>query len=1253
MPNTAGVGPDDLLGVVQEICTVDSYDILTSWGSATGRFECIAPEDLSRAWRDGKESITRGTHGSRPQSGSACLAGTSWLNSDVVNATLGRFGAARRLRAIYALDEVGVARVCALNGAYADDEWLQQCAACTRPCLSSEARKFLGQLHAYDPAGIDVFILPVHAGGNHWYLLSADVRGGDCVVRIHEPYGAASAELHRAAGVGFRTLLRYYLRPDATSPPAGEPDLQLCDGPIQDDGHSCGVFTLWAAFECAVLYALGIPWCSAFERQRLAPADLLLLRRFFAQMIHRPIRMSELAERCRQYAIRRQAGGAGGVLPSSGGGGGGDSGGGQPAAQGDSGEGARQRGAPAAGESPAGRLRGAPREEVSGRPGRSRGLDPASHSFLRQSALPRAYAAESSRQPSRKPSSRKKRKASAVQETTLLRFFSAHPSVLAGSPVTAPTRLASGEASGGMERAVVSSGASSGGDGGVYGGEHVSGETDGAFKGGASTGSSGGEGDGAGVAAGSEAVVRSGDVGDGGLSTVVRGGIGDADDCGADIGAGGDAGCGAGGGAVGGISDGASCDASLGEDGPAPGSGSERYYDIHVTASFPGTRYCGAPPRIQAVFEAHDDGSFRLCSPESYDSADDVPVSPMDTAAAASAEDLLSGQPTLPRQRRRCASPSSTDTAVDASNSPLCTPRGVQSSSPAALSDSACSARSTAEPASRSTARCWSSDDGPIERQLFGEEPDDGWADLDEEVAVGPVGRGGQALSLRADGPQYLDDGEMVVMTFNVCGGLAALATAACEQPRAQAAMSTKLDQILSWGRGRGAHVIALQEVKLLRTDVATLRDAGAFGGYEPFLCAAGGRKSACGILFLIDRRMNRTVQSRLSSSDGRFAGVLLSDRNGGQWAVCSVYGPSGAWAGGPALHDAEITYSHVSAHVGRLVQAGIRCVVVGDLNLVARPDDVLAASTPHPEALALFDSILHAGALKDSMPPALRGTGIFTNVMGASFATPEARPFGSAARLDYILVPKEVEVRDWFVAEELSHCSNTHYPVIASFGFRHPKGSGAPRLSSRDNAAADPDRAFQYLSTLSGQSLRQHMDKYKDAWLSVAAKIDGMGGAAALPSQTDLDALWEEEVLGPANAITRLAKEQQTRRPQAGNRKRRSGDHLCDRAQYVQNKLRSAVMRLYQWRAYLRDPPPHDPAPARRRSRVAGREGARRRVAGGGGGAGALGTGAGLPQAQQTIRCGVRTCWSGGADFRRQPCLHGGCRGVGAMGPA
>ena len=154
---------------------------------------------------------------------------------------------------------------------------LQQCEACTCSCLSLAAQTFLEQLCAYNLAGIDVFILPVHTGSNHWYLLSADMHGGDCVVQIHEPCSVASAELHRAAGVGFHTLLRYYLQPNTTSLLAEEPNLQLCNGPIQDDGHSCSIFTLWAVFECAVLYALGILWCSAFEHQRLAPADLLLL----------------------------------------------------------------------------------------------------------------------------------------------------------------------------------------------------------------------------------------------------------------------------------------------------------------------------------------------------------------------------------------------------------------------------------------------------------------------------------------------------------------------------------------------------------------------------------------------------------------------------------------------------------------------------------------------------------------------------------------------------------------------------------------------------------------------------------------------------------------------------------------------------------------------------------------------------------------------------------------------------------------
>ena len=43
-------------------------------------------------------------------------------------------------------------------------------------------------------ADVDIFLLPVNADGIHWFLLSADVRGGQCVVRVHEPYGTDAAE---------------------------------------------------------------------------------------------------------------------------------------------------------------------------------------------------------------------------------------------------------------------------------------------------------------------------------------------------------------------------------------------------------------------------------------------------------------------------------------------------------------------------------------------------------------------------------------------------------------------------------------------------------------------------------------------------------------------------------------------------------------------------------------------------------------------------------------------------------------------------------------------------------------------------------------------------------------------------------------------------------------------------------------------------------------------------------------------------
>ena len=88
---------------------MDSYDILTLEGSTEEQFECIAPEELRRVWRDMRRTIKRGVPGPEPQLGSVCLAGISWLNSDVVNMTLGCFGAACCMRPTYSLDQVGLA----------------------------------------------------------------------------------------------------------------------------------------------------------------------------------------------------------------------------------------------------------------------------------------------------------------------------------------------------------------------------------------------------------------------------------------------------------------------------------------------------------------------------------------------------------------------------------------------------------------------------------------------------------------------------------------------------------------------------------------------------------------------------------------------------------------------------------------------------------------------------------------------------------------------------------------------------------------------------------------------------------------------------------------------------------------------------------------------------------------------------------------------------------------------------------------
>ena len=119
----------------------------------------------------------------------------------------------------------------------------------------------------------------------HWFLLSATVRAELCVVHIHEPYGTEKAESRTAAARGFSALIWRFLHPDVDVPPALDHDIRTCAGYIpQTDGFSCGVYTLWSAFVCAMQHGLGSSWPAACEQLDLRP-DLPLLRRFFAQML--------------------------------------------------------------------------------------------------------------------------------------------------------------------------------------------------------------------------------------------------------------------------------------------------------------------------------------------------------------------------------------------------------------------------------------------------------------------------------------------------------------------------------------------------------------------------------------------------------------------------------------------------------------------------------------------------------------------------------------------------------------------------------------------------------------------------------------------------------------------------------------------------------------------------------------------------------------------------------------------------------
>ena len=592
MPNTRRATPDDILEVVREVCTVYSYNKVTAPGAPADEFECTAPEAIVRAPREPARKIQRGVGGSRPTWGTRCLAGNSWLNDEVINATLERFGAARCKTATYSIDKVGLERVCAVRGAGADDAWLRQCdKKVRRRELPPEARTCLERLEGrHEPADIDVFLLPVNVDAVHWFLLSATVRAELCVVHIHEPYGTEKAESRTAAARGFSALIWRFLHPDVDVPPALDHDIRTCAGYIpQTDGFSCGVYTLWSAFVCAMQHGLGSSWPAACEQLDLRP-DLPLLRRFFAQMIYQPLRLSDLVARCQQRSLGRPPGAQPGAAPDSGSG----SGGGAPGSGPDGG--AWQRGAPSVGVPPARRLRSTSGGASLDRIGRTRGLgptapttpEPSPRRVLRQSVLPGAPDTDRQHAPTCARPTRKK--SSVAAPATLHRFFPARFSVPAGSSAAEQAGLASDGAGGGVVRAMVGNGADGGVDGSVRrtADDGPDGGVEGRADGSAGSGASDGDG------------------------VDVNGGVGHSVDAGA-----GD-----------GLNESSSSGVGHGMDEPTSDSDPGHYYDIYVSDALPVTRYCGVPPRVQAVFEAQDDGSFCLCSLECYDSAGAPLVSP-------------------------------------------------------------------------------------------------------------------------------------------------------------------------------------------------------------------------------------------------------------------------------------------------------------------------------------------------------------------------------------------------------------------------------------------------------------------------------------------------------------------------------------------------------------------------------------------------------------------------------------------------
>ena len=223
--------------------------------------------------------------------------------------------------------------------------------------------------------------------------------------------------------------------------------------------------------------------------------------------------------------------------------------------------------------------------------------------------------------------------------------------------------------------------------------------------------------------------------------------------------------------------------------------------------------------------------------------------------------------------------------------------------------------------------------------------------------------------------------------------------------PRARASVTSKLAQILEYSRERGAHVIALQEVRLTQRDVDVMDRDRRFDAYRPMLYVRLGDgvvRVACFCSWTTGSSWTAVCSPcRDDISNGRYTGGLVADAGGALWAIYVAHGPSGAWMGGAALDDSKCTFAHLTRSMDAMRARGARCVLVGDLNLVRGVDDVLASTTPHTGGLDLFASLCVAGHMRDAMLLELAGTGIFTNRCGAGRLLPaESLPFGSCARL-------------------------------------------------------------------------------------------------------------------------------------------------------------------------------------------------------------------------------------------------------------